>query len=71
MTMTPRNQIELIYDTLQKALPATIRSQLKFLNIDRIPPKGGSKGLRGRIMGKAMGRIWDPKWCFYEIGIGS
>ena len=67
--MNAENQIREIFETVRHALPTSICHRLKFL-----PPrpfsKSGSKIIRGRILGSSSGKIWDPKWCFYEIGIG-
>lgn len=47
-----------------------MRDELKFFNPAPIKKPSGLNICRGRIHGTTRQRIWDPKWCFYEIGIG-
>lgn len=69
--ITLKNPIEEVYGLVNHALPVEIRSRIKFLRTDKLPPKGGSIGMRGRILGTKTCGVWSPRWCFYEIGVGT
>jgi hypothetical protein len=67
--MSNEDQINDTYKRIKRKLPMRIQRQLEFR-----PPKRLTKEplriCRGRIYGTSRNHIWNPKWCFYEIGIG-
>jgi hypothetical protein len=67
--MTSEEQIAEIYRALRAELPPGLAARVKFLEPD-FPDKHGAKKWRGRITSSKPGTIFDPSWCFFEVGIG-
>jgi hypothetical protein len=68
--MTDEAKIKSAYNIIRSVLPTRLIDKLKFLNPDRVTKPSGLNISRGRIKGINPNGIWDPKWCFYEIGVG-
>src|SRR6266404_938877 len=70
--MSAQQTITSLYDIVGRAVPSATVALLRFLDPDCCSkPRKRLDIMRGRILGQSTGHIWDPKWCFFEIGIGS